>query len=396
MNSHQSLPKGTLSTVELFAGIGGFRIAADKLGLRTLWANDNSPKAGLVYRDRFTKDGFCEGDINDCWEQVPPHDVLTAGFPCQPFSSAGKKQGFRDPRGHLIQRVADVLRLSIPRYFVLENVKRLLSMEQGCHFATILSLLMDLGYHLEWRLVNAKQLGLPQNRQRVLIIGEHLDKAGRSGCPAVRLASESDLGSISGTRSFKLLNFDHWKKIERHDRRFPTWGVAHSGRFVGADLLNLSDAHPPVFMKDFLEAEVDPRFDYTVSTLERIKHSEPVGRFVGGVEILYNQAGGARMGYTVFGINGVCPTLTATESRHYERYKINGTFRRLTNVEYARYQGFQDEHCSAASIYDQYALYGNAVPPIMAEWALSSLLRNPLDLQNIPGHQGWMSFSNDD
>ena len=76
------------------------------------------------------------------------------------------------------------------------------------------------------------------------------------------------------------------------------------------------------------------------------------------------------MGYTIFGVNGVAPTLTSTASRHYERYKIGNRYRRLTNVEYARIQGFPDDHCRAASIYSQYELFGNAVPPPLAEWAM--------------------------
>ena len=79
------------------------------------------------------------------------------------------------------------------------------------------------------------------------------------------------------------------------------------------------------------------------------------------------------MGYTIFGTSGIAPTLTATASRHYERYKIGEKYRRLTNVEYARLQGFPDDHCSSVTVYNQYALYGNAVPPIMAKWAISKV-----------------------
>lgn len=99
-----------------------------------------------------------------------------------------------------------------------------------------------------------------------------------------------------------------------------------------------------------------------------------VDKFYNGVHILYNQGHGARMGYTIFGTDGVAPTLTASASRHYERYEIGGRYRRLTNVEYARLQGFPDNHCQAVSVYDQYKLYGNAVPPQIAEHALRCVL----------------------
>lgn len=96
-------PSGEIKTsIELFCGIGGFRIAADAVGIKTVWANDIEPKACHVYRNRFGEP-LKEGDIHAFIEDVPPHDLLSGGFPCQPFSSAGKKLGVRDPRGTLFQ-----------------------------------------------------------------------------------------------------------------------------------------------------------------------------------------------------------------------------------------------------------------------------------------------------
>ena len=158
------------TTVELFAGIGGFRLAAAQKGLQTLWANDICPKACQVYRSQFGDAEIRQGDIRELTHEIPSHDLLTAGFPCQPFSSAGQKKGFRDPRGLLFSVIVEVLRTHRPRYFILENVKRLLLMEKGVHFATVLSALTELGYHIEWRLVNTRHFGLAQNRERVLIL----------------------------------------------------------------------------------------------------------------------------------------------------------------------------------------------------------------------------------
>ena len=303
-----------MRTVELFAGIGGFRIAADRCGFRTVWANDTNPKACAVYRDRFGPDSIVEGDVRSLAHTIPAHDVLTAGFPCQPFSSAGKKNGTRDPRGTLFQVIVDVLRIQRPAWFVLENVKRLLTMERGAHFDTILSSLTGVGYRVEWRLLNATEFGLAQNRQRVILVGSR-----DAGC------------SI------------------------------------------LSDpprARTSARLADVLESHVSDEFDFTEATLRWLPNNQGVNRLVDGVEILSNQEGGRRMGYTIFGINGVAPTLTATTSRHYERYRVGDRYRRLTNIEYARLQGFPEDHCRNASIYDQYALYGNAVPPPMVEWVL--------------------------
>ena len=307
-----------MRTVELFAGIGGFRIAADRCGFRTVWANDKNPKACAVYRDRFGPDSIVEGDIHSLVHTIPAHDLLTGGFPCQPFSSAGKKNGTRDPRGTLFQVIVDVLRAHRPAYFVLENVKRLLTMERGAHFDAILSSLTGLGYHVEWRLLNATWFRLPQNRQRVILVGSHSTKP--------ILAAPHD----------------------------PAPGCPR--------------------LADVLDSDVPDEFDFTKATLRWLHQNEQVNRFVDGVEILSNQEGGRRMGYTIFGINGVAPTLTATTSRHYERYKVGDRYRRLTNVEYARLQGFPEDHCRSASTYDQYALYGNAVPPPMVEWVFRRIL----------------------
>lgn len=377
-----------MDAVELFAGIGGFRVAADACGLETVFANDINPLAAKVYRDRFGDECFREGDVHGYVDEIPRHDVLTAGFPCQPFSSAGKKRGVRDPRGTLFQVIVDVLRSRRPRWFLLENVKRLLTMEQGFHFATILSSLSELDYLVEWRLVNAMDFGLPQNRQRVFLVGE-LAKGKEpfvdvgSHITSSRLACSSDLTELELVAREDVANRRCWRAIEEHGRRFPNWGFAFGGRFVGFDLDVFSDRRPSVSLRDVLQDDVPDEFDFTETTQKWVGNNRPVNRFVQGVEILSNQSGGARMGYTIFGVNGVAPTLTSTTSRHYERYRIGDRFRRLTNVEYARIQGFADDHCRVASVYDQYALYGNAVPPPMAEWVLRRLGR-PIEFGRQP------------
>jgi DNA (cytosine-5)-methyltransferase 1 len=93
-----------LKTVELFAGIGGFRVATDKLGIKTIWANDIEDNACKVYRDRFGDKELVQGDINTLLDSIPPHQLLTGGFPCQPFSSAGKKKVFKILAGHYLKQ----------------------------------------------------------------------------------------------------------------------------------------------------------------------------------------------------------------------------------------------------------------------------------------------------
>ena len=377
--------KAIETTVELFAGIGGFRLAADQSGIQTLWANDICPKACQVYRSQFGDAEIRQGDIRELIHEIPPHDLLTAGFPCQPFSSAGQKKGFRDPRGLLFSAIVDALRMHRPRYFILENVKRLLFMEKGVHFATVLSALMDLGYQVEWRLVNTKHFGLAQNRERVLILGS-LDV--KDDHPKIRLAGSVDLCEGLADNFRWLTDMSSWLVIEKHRRRFANWGLALRQRFFSCNLECFSEAQPTVTLGSVLQPTVDPIFDFTESTLQRLENSTRINRFLDGVQLLYNQNRGARMGYTVFGIDGIAPTLTAATSRHYERYKIGDRYRRLTNVEYARLQGFPDDHCSAVSIYNQYALYGNAIPPVLANWVIDKILQNRVtSLENVKEQQ---------
>lgn len=365
-----------LKCVELFAGIGGFRLACDALALRTVWANDHDPAACAVYRARFGAAALREGDLLELLDTVPAHDLLTAGFPCQSFSSAGKKRGIRDPRGTLFQSIVEILERRQPSYFVLENVKRLLSMEDGSHFATILHVLANLDYRIEWRLLNAMHLGLAQNRQRVLIVGVHSRAQRPHAASRSLMATAGDLRALSAQQRAAFLSPARgFTPIEAHAKRFPTWGVASRGRFFGADLRSFTEALPIPSLRAVLhpEGEVGPGFDFTESTRGRLAESLAVNRFVQGVQILSNQGGGARMGYTVFGIDGVAPTLTSSTSRHYERYKIGERYRRLTNVEYARLQGFPDDHCREASLHEQYVLFGNAAPPPMTTWVLGRM-----------------------
>lgn len=377
--------KAIKTTVELFAGIGGFRLAADRSGLQTLWANDICPKACQVYRSQFGDAEIHQGDIWELIHEIPSHDLLTAGFPCQPFSSAGQKKGFRDPRGLLFATIVDVLRTHRPRYFILENVKRLLFMEKGAHFATVLSALTELGYQVEWRLVNTKHFGLAQNRERVLILGS-LDV--KDNYPTIRLAESVDLCEGLESNFRWLTDMSSWLEIEKQHRKFSNWGLAFRQRFFSWNLECFSEAKPIVTLRSVLQPIVDPNFDFTENTLQRLAESTPIDRFLDGVQLLYNQNRGARMGYTVFGIDGIAPTLTAATSRHYERYKIGDRYRRLTNVEYARLQGFPDDHCSVVSVYNQYTLYGNAIPPVFVDWALDKILQNRVtSLENAKEQQ---------
>lgn len=359
-----------MKTVELFAGIGGFRLACDELNIQTIWANDIDKKASEVYRHNFGESVHVHGDIKDFITDIPDHDLLTGGFPCQPFSSAGKKLGIEDARGTLFEQIVNILDKKKPKYFVLENVKRLLSMDKGSHFATIIESLSNLGYFIEWRVLNAINFGLPQHRERVVITGR-IEQSIKS-----YLCSRDDICTLNSKQINNISNYAMWNTIENHSTKFLNWGMAFSGKFCHAKVDSFSEKKPFVKLANILEEKPDRSFFFTKDTEERIKNSEKVDRFYNGVEILYNQKGGARMGYSIFGTAGVSPTLTCTTSRHYERYKIGNEYRRLTNIEYARIQGFPDQHCSSQSRYDQYSLFGNAVPPQMVKWVIERIIKD--------------------
>lgn len=372
----QALPFGAfaadqanLRAVELFAGIGGFRLACDSLGIETIWANDINENAVKVYRDRFGDGAVVCGDINQLLDTIPDHDILTGGFPCQPFSRAGKKLGIEDYRGTLFESIVKILDSKRPQYFVLENVNSLLFMENGKNFRTILDALDELGYKIEWRVFNAAGFGVPQHRLRVIIAGSR-----NAVHNASYFLTEDEGKTLSAKQGEIIARQDLWTEITKTKGKFKQWGMSKNGKVVQLDFDPPRSIVPEKTINDILQEEVAREFDFTDDTLKRIEKSVFVNKFYNGVRILYNQGGGARMGYTIFGTDGLSPTLTASTSRHYERYGIKGRYRRLTNVEYARLQGFPDDHCQAVSVYEQYRLYGNAVPPPMVRYVIDRVV----------------------
>lgn len=162
-----------LTFMDFFSGIGGFRIGLERAGFKCVGYCDNDEHANKLYRNYFdTKDERFFNDITKIdTEELPDFDILCAGFPCQSFSIAGKRRGFEDTRGTMFFEVARILKDKRPRYFILENVKGLLNHDGGKTFQTILKVLSDIGYQTQWQLLNSKFFGVPQNRERVYIVG---------------------------------------------------------------------------------------------------------------------------------------------------------------------------------------------------------------------------------
>ncbi|HBW57694.1 MAG TPA: DNA cytosine methyltransferase, partial [Oscillatoriales bacterium UBA8482] len=159
----------SLKIADLFSGIGGLRLAFEKADYQCVYACEKDPACQWVYFNNFGEQP--EDDITKIdYNNLPKFDVLTAGFPCQPFSICGKRQGFKDTRGTLFFHICEIIAIHHPRVIILENVKHLLYHDQGKTLQTILYSLEDLGYAVDYKLLNAKDFGLPQNRERVIIV----------------------------------------------------------------------------------------------------------------------------------------------------------------------------------------------------------------------------------
>jgi len=194
--------------IDLFAGIGGFRLGLEKsnnrgkpsvskgrnensgspqnlqhqgsqprdekpdFSFKCVWSNDFNKYANQIYTKRFGEENHHPGDITRIGaEEIPSHDLLCGGFPCQAFSVAGKRRGFKETRGTLFFEICRIAETHRPSLLLLENVKGLLSHDGGRTFATITDSLEELGYWWEYQVLNSKYFGVPQNRERVFIIG---------------------------------------------------------------------------------------------------------------------------------------------------------------------------------------------------------------------------------
>lgn len=157
------------SFIDLFAGIGGFRIAAQRVGGECVFSSEFNPHAQAVYEKNYGDYPF--GDIKNIpAKEIPDHDLLTAGFPCQPFSISGKMKGFEDTRGTLIYEVFRIVEEKKPKVILLENVKQLVYHDKGNTLATILQGLENLGYKPSWKVLNSSDFGVPQNSERIIIV----------------------------------------------------------------------------------------------------------------------------------------------------------------------------------------------------------------------------------
>lgn len=308
-----------LRTIDLFAGVGGIRLGFEKAGFETVFSNDFELNCKYTYDFNFKTSKLVVEDIRKIEiDDLPQFDFLLGGFPCQAFSIAGYRQGFNDEknRGNLFFDIAKILEKRRPKGFLLENVKNLASHDGGRTFKIIQEALIDLGYHIKFKILNTMDYGnVPQNRERIYIVGfrdkKYLDK----------------------------FEFPEKVKLTRK-------------------------------ITDILEKEVDKKYYYNGKTLyEKIKDDvKEEGK-------VYQW----RRQYVRENKSGVCPTLTAnmgTGGHNVPIIKDKKGIRKLTPLECFRIQGFPENYklpkISDSALYKQ---AGNSVSVPVIEAVAKQMIK---------------------
>jgi len=173
-NENVTKEKKTFTFIDLFAGVGGFRQALDRLGGTCVFSSEIDKFASQAYETLYGEKPH--GDITKIdAKDIPNHDLLVGGFPCQAFSVAGKRGGFEDARGTLFFEMARIAKEKQPKVILAENVKGLVGHDKGRTLDTIVKTLNDIGYRVDFNVLNSKYFGVPQNRDRIFIVGVRED-----------------------------------------------------------------------------------------------------------------------------------------------------------------------------------------------------------------------------
>jgi DNA (cytosine-5)-methyltransferase 1 len=294
-----------LTFIDLFAGIGGFRIALERNGAECVFSSEWDKEAQKTYSENFGE--IPKGDITKIKEsEVPKHDILCAGFPCQAFSISGKQKGFKDTRGTLFFDIARIAKYHQPKVLFLENVKNLAKHYNGNTLRIILKTLEEIGYDPYYKILIASDYGVPQARERIYII-----------------AFRRDLG----VRYFY----------------FP------------------KETYKEIYVKDILEDEektkefVLKREDIQFWTRDETPRLKPIQ--IGQI----NKGG---QGERIYSINGHAITLSAYGGGAAGKtgaYFVNGKVRKLSPRECARVQGFPEEFKIHPNRFEAYKQFGNSV-----------------------------------
>lgn len=214
-----------MTYISLFAGIGGFDLALNRQGHTCVYANEWDKYAAQIYEKNFghkpdTRDIATVGS-----QEIPEADLLVGGFPCQSFSVAGSRRGFTDIRGTMFFQIARIAEEKRPRFLLLENVKGLLSHDQGQTFRVILNTLAEIGYDCQWQVLNSKAFGVAQNRERVFIVG-HL--RGEPRPPIFPIQGTNS--EVTEQNKSTAIDVNYFKGIDNHGQRTMIMAVQTLGR----------------------------------------------------------------------------------------------------------------------------------------------------------------------
>ncbi len=240
------------------SGIGGFHLALSKLGFHCVGFSEIDKYAIQTYNKNFP--GFKNyGDINRINpKELPDFDIFCGGFPCQPFSVAGKERGFDDARGNIFLEIARIVREKKPRLLLLENVRGLLTNDKGKTYQIIRNTLDEMGYTIEWQLLNSKYF-IPQNRERIIIIGHLRGRYSRKIFPVGTTSKESDRRK--------------WKTKKQITNTLQTPGHS-AGNYRGMNLIAIPVMAPDRKNKNqngrVIKEDGEPMFTLTVSDIHGI------------------------------------------------------------------------------------------------------------------------------
>ena len=207
-----------MKAFSMFSGIGGFELGIQMASedIELIGYSEIDKYAIQVYEKHFSGATNYGNATTIDGEQLPDFDLLVGGFPCQAFSVAGKREGFNETRGTLFFDIARILSDKRPRYLVLENVKGLLSHDEGKTFQTILRVLADLGYGVEWQVLNSKDYSVPQNRERVFIVGHFGNRSPRKVFPITENVRETSI--VTGKDISYSLDANYYKGTNTLDK----------------------------------------------------------------------------------------------------------------------------------------------------------------------------------
>lgn len=218
--------KNNFTAIDLFAGIGGIRLGLEQAGFDVIYSNDIDKYCRQTYDANFSSKLDCRDISSTPSKEIPSHNLLAAGFPCQPFSIAGHKRGFSDPRGHLFYEVARILRDKSPEAFLLENVGHLRNHNKGETLEAILRMLRDeLGYTVQYKILNTKDYGLPQKRSRIYFVGFKKDQSFSFPPPLEGIKCKvGDFLETKKTDEHYFLSQKYYEGLSRHKERHRSKG----------------------------------------------------------------------------------------------------------------------------------------------------------------------------